>query len=117
MPTIRDVIGAFASRDGVSAVILLGRDGLTIDSAAANGADIDGLSALIPGVVQACGGLGRHAGHGDFGTGVIEFEGGRAIISSLSPEALLAVFVGDDVNIGGLLYEIRRHGPQLAGLL
>jgi predicted regulator of Ras-like GTPase activity (Roadblock/LC7/MglB family) len=117
MPGIRDVVRALAQREGVDAVIVLGRDGLTIDSTAKDGLDSDGLAALVPSVVAACARLGNAASRGDFGMGAVEYAGGLAIICTLTSEALLAVFVRSNTNVGSLLYELHRHRPAIAALL
>ncbi len=117
MPTIRDVVHALAQREGVDAVIVLGRDGLTIDAATQDGLEADGLAALVPSVVAACARLGQAASRGDFGLGAVEYAGGYAIICSLTPEALLAMFVRSATNLGPLLYELHRHRPAIAALL
>jgi len=117
MPTIRDVVKVLRSRDGVEAVIILGRDGLTIDAAAKDGLDADGLAALVPSVVASCARLGNAATRGDFTIGAVEYAGGMIVVAVLSAEALLAVFVQSKTNVGGLLYELHRHAPAIAGLL
>ena len=117
MPSIRDVVQALGRREGVDAVIVLGRDGLTIDAHVRDGLDADGLSALIPSVAAACTRLGSAAARGDFTTGVAEFGKGLTIISVLTPEVILAIFVQPNVNVGAMLYEIKRHRTAIAGLL
>jgi predicted regulator of Ras-like GTPase activity (Roadblock/LC7/MglB family) len=117
MPTIRDVVQALGRRDGVDAVIVLGRDGLTIDSVAGNGLDTDGLSALIPSVAAACTRLGAAAARGEFSSGVVEFGRGMIVVSVLTSEVLLAIVVAAGVNIGALLFELHRHRASIAGLL
>lgn len=117
MPTIRDVVHALARRDGVDAVIVLGRDGLAIDAKAGDGLDAEGLAALIPPVVAACDKLGGAAARGGFGTGIVEFSAGTALLAELTTEVLLAVFFRPGINVGGILYEIRRHRGAIAGLL
>jgi predicted regulator of Ras-like GTPase activity (Roadblock/LC7/MglB family) len=117
MPSIRDVVRTLAVRDGVDAVIVLGRDGLTIDSSVKDGVDPDGLAALIPSVVAACTQLGLAASRGEFGLGAVEYAGGVALICALTPESLLAVFVKSNVNVGSLLYELHRHRSAIASLL
>jgi len=116
MPTIRDVVAALAGREGVQAVVVLGRDGLPID-AKADGLDADGVAALIPSVVAACTRLGNAANRGEFGTGVVEFGKGSLIISAVNADTLMAMVVMPDTNIGSLLYEMRRHRGAIAGLL
>jgi len=117
MPTIRDVVQALSRRQGVQVAVVLGRDGLQIDSAMQNGIDAEGLAAVVPALVRACGTFGGAAACGDFDTSVIEFEGGLALITTVTPEALLALVVEPGTNIGSLLFEIRKHRPAIAKLL
>lgn len=117
MPTIRDVVKALAGRDGVEAVVVLGRDGLTIDAHASNGLDPDGLAALVPSVVASCNRLGTAAQRGGFARGVVEFDQGMLLVAEITSDALLAMVFRPDANIGSLLYELRRHREAIAGLL
>lgn len=116
MPTIRDVVAALAGREGVQAVVVLGRDGLPID-AKADGLDADGLAALVPSIVATCTRLGNASDRGEFATGVVEFGRGSLIISTVTADALLAIAIQPDINIGSLLFEIRRHRGAIADLL
>lgn len=117
MPSIRDVVRTLGQREGVEAVIVLGRDGLTIDATARDGLDSDGLAALVPSVVAACARLGNAAARGDFGLGAVEYARGVAVICTLTSDALMAVFVQPNVNVGPLLYELHRHRSAIASLL
>jgi len=117
MPTIREVVQALRRREGVDAVIVLGRDGLTIDAAAGDGLDPDGLAALIPSVAAACNRLGNAATRGEFSSGVVEYARGVAVITTVTPEVYLVVFVKPQQNLGVLLYELWRHRTSIAGLL
>jgi len=117
MPTIRDVVQALARRRGVKAAIVLGRDGLPIDSAAGDGLDPDGIAAVVPSLVSACTGIGGAGGCGRFDTGVVEYDGGLVLVTTVSADALLAMIIESQTNIGSLLYEIRRHRPAIAKLL
>jgi predicted regulator of Ras-like GTPase activity (Roadblock/LC7/MglB family) len=117
MPTIRDVVLALSRRPGVQAAIVLGRDGLPIDSAVRDGVDSEGVAALVPPVVAACGRLGHATAAGEFGAGVVEFSSGTALVVSVTPETLLALIVTPGTNVGVLLYEIRKHRAAIAGLL
>ncbi len=117
MPNIREVVQTLGTRDGVEAVIVLGRDGLTIDAHAANGVDADGLAALVPSVVASCSRLGNAAGRGAFGVGVVEYQSGLAVVVEVTADALLAIFIKPHTNIGSLLYELRKHREAIAALL
>lgn len=117
MASIREVVRALASRKGVDAVIVLGRDGLPIDASAADGIDPDNLAALVPPVIAACDRLGVAASRGDFSMGAIEYRSGKVVLLNLTPDALLAVFVRSDHNIGSLLFDLHRHRNAIASLL
>ena len=117
MPSIRDVVQALGSREGVEAVILLSRDGLTIDAHARNGIDADSLAARVPPAVAACQQLGTAAERGGFGMGLVEYEHGLVLVAELTADALLAIFFGSTTNVGAHLYEFRRHRAAIAKLL
>ncbi|HKW42170.1 MAG TPA: roadblock/LC7 domain-containing protein [Gemmatimonadales bacterium] len=117
MPTIREVVEALSRRSGVDAVLVVGRDGLPIDSRTANGVDGENVAALLPSVINGMAQLGEAGGRGEFGTGVLEFGSGLAVVSVLNRDALLVVLVRPSTNVGALLYDLRRHRSAIAGLL
>ena len=121
MPTIRDVVKVLGNRAGVDAVIVLGRDGLPIDSridgSAAARLDPDSVAALVPPIVESCCHLGEAGDRGSFRFGVVEFNEGMAVLSELTPDTLLAILVKPGINIGQLLFELRRHKAAIAQLL
>lgn len=117
MATIREVVQAFASRDGVQSVLFVGRDGLPIDSMCAPGVDGEGLAALLPSIINASSRLGEAGGQGEFSSTVTQLERGFVIVAALSREVILAIFLADETNVGSLLFEVRRYRPALASLL
>jgi predicted regulator of Ras-like GTPase activity (Roadblock/LC7/MglB family) len=117
MASIRDVVEALSRRSGVDAVVVVGRDGLPIDSHTGNGIDAESVAALLPAAVTAMHQLGGAGARGDFGTAVLEFGSGLAVVSVLTADALLVVLVQPSTNVGGLLFDLRRHRSAIAGLL
>jgi len=117
MTTIRDVVEALSRTSGVDAVVVVGRDGLPIDSRVGNGVDTESVAALLPSAIKHMAELGEAGGRGDFATAVLEFGGGLAIVAVLNAEALLIVLVQPATNVGALLFDLRRHRPAIAGLL
>ncbi len=117
MPTIRDVVEALARREGVDAVVVLGNDGLPIDSHVTPAVDPEVVAAHLPALLQACDDLGRNGGRGALATGVLEFETGFAVVANLSQDAKLLVLLRPRANLGPLLYDLSRHRAQIAGLL
>jgi predicted regulator of Ras-like GTPase activity (Roadblock/LC7/MglB family) len=117
MATIRDVVEALGRSNGVDAVVVVGRDGLPIDSRVGNGVDADSVAALLPSAIKQMAQLGDAGGRGDFNTAVLEFGRGLAIVAVLNAEALLIVLVQPATNVGTLLFDLRRHRTAIAGLL
>ena len=117
MASIRDLVAALRQREGVEAAIVLGRDGLLIDSQVIPGLDAEDLAARIPAILGPADDLGSAARRGEVITVVLEHRQGMAIVSVLSVEAVLLVLVQPTANIGQLLYELRRNRGQIAALV
>ncbi len=117
MASIRDLVAAIRQREGVEAAIVLGRDGLLIDSQAVPGVDTEDLAARIPPIIGPADDLGAAAKRGELVTAILELKGGLAIVSVLSPEALLFVLVAPQANVGQLLFELRRNREHIAALV
>jgi len=117
MATIRDLVSALRRREGVDAVVVLGRDGLLIDGAVEAGLDADGLAAHVPPLVGAATELAGALGRGAFGLSVLEYERGLAVVAAVSADAFLLVLVRREANLAQLLFDLRRHRPQIAALI
>lgn len=117
MPTIHDLVRALAQREGVEAVVILGRDGLLIDTRTSGDLDGEHLAALTPAIAAAAQAIGEASGRGSFVTSVLEYERGHAIISAVSAEALLLLVVHPSAHLSALLYDLRRHRANIASLV
>jgi predicted regulator of Ras-like GTPase activity (Roadblock/LC7/MglB family) len=117
MPTIRDLVAAIRQREGVEAALVLGRDGLLIDSESAQSLDAEQMAAHVPSIIQFADDLGNAAGRGRLQTAVLEHERGVAVVSCVSEDAVLLVLVKPSANLGQLLYELRRNRANIAGLI
>jgi predicted regulator of Ras-like GTPase activity (Roadblock/LC7/MglB family) len=116
MPTIRDLTVAIRQRAGIEAVVVLGRDGLLIDSQGTLDLDAEGLAARVPGIVAAADEIGTTSGRGTMRIAVIEQENGYAVVSSVGDDALLCVLTTRSADLGSLLYDVRRHRESIARL-
>jgi predicted regulator of Ras-like GTPase activity (Roadblock/LC7/MglB family) len=117
MPSIRDLVAAIRRRDGVEAAVILGRDGLLIDGQAVSGLDAEHIAARIPSIIAPADELAGALSRGQLMTAVLEYHRGLAVVSVLSPEALLLVLVRPGANVGQLLFELRRNREQIASLV
>ena len=117
MATIRDLVGAIRKREGVEAVVVLGRDGLVIDSQVAPDVAAEDVAAHVPSVLTAADELGIAAGRDTLATAILEYPRGLAIVSVLSSDALLLVLAQPNPNLGQLLFELRRNREHIAALV
>ena len=117
MPSIRDLVSAIRQREGVEAAVVLGRDGLLIDSQSAAGLDPEDLAARIPAIIGTADEFGAAAGRGPLVTAVLEHRDGLAIVAALNADAVLLVLVRPDANVGQLLFELRRNRENIAALV
>jgi predicted regulator of Ras-like GTPase activity (Roadblock/LC7/MglB family) len=117
MPSIRDLVAAIRQREGVDAAIVLGRDGLLIDSQLGPGLDAEDVAARIPSIIGPAYDLGAVTGRGELLTAVLEHRDGIAVVSVLSSEAILLVLLNPRANIGQLLFELRRNREHIAALV
>ena len=116
MPTLRDVLDRLADRSEVESVFVLGRDGLLIDQAGADGADGEAVAAMAPNLLHNANELGSAAHRDEAGSAVIEYSNGVAVVTDISPEVILVAFVRAGVPFGALLYELRQNKDRLAEL-
>jgi predicted regulator of Ras-like GTPase activity (Roadblock/LC7/MglB family) len=117
MPTIRDLVAAVRQRDGITAAVVLGRDGLLIDSQADQSVDAEQVAAHVPSILQYAEELGGAASQGDLRTVVLEFAHGATVLSAMSREVVLLVLASPSADLGALLFDLRRHRANLAALV
>jgi len=117
MTGIREVVQGFAGREGVEAVVVVSSDGLPIDQAIQEGLDAEAVAALTATVAQGARRLGQAIDGPGFTTGVLEFESRVVVFSEVGAENLLFLLLAPGINIGPLLYDLRRHGPAIASVL
>ena len=118
MASIRDLVGAIRQRDGVEAAVVLGRDGLLIDSQTRGRASTPRISRRTSRHHRSRRRAGRrrrsrHAAH----DGARVPATGSPSSSVLSADAMLLVLVQPQANVGQLLFELRRNREQIAALV
>jgi uncharacterized protein len=117
MPSIRDLVAAIRQSEGVDAAVVLGRDGLLIDSQSVPGLDTEDLAARIPAIIGPADELGEGIARGALVTAILEYRSGLAIVTVLNSDAILVVLVRPDHNVGRLLFELRRNREHIAALV
>jgi predicted regulator of Ras-like GTPase activity (Roadblock/LC7/MglB family) len=98
-------------------VVLLGADGLVIETHDAIHDNAESLAARVPAVAMAARQLGEAAGSGDAQLVLLELDTGYGVIVRLSPQAMLFVAASQGVALGDLLFDLRRHRSAMAALV
>lgn len=117
MSELDQALASLRGHEGVEHVLILGRDGLLIQHAGSGELDAETVSAMVPGIAAAAGGLASAAGRGSASTVVMRFQHGVAVVDVLSPELLLAVLLCDGVGFATLLRDLGRDRERLASLV
>ncbi len=117
MSELDQALTALRSHEGVEHVLILGRDGLLIQHAGDGALDAETVSAMIPGIASAAGGLATAAGRGAVSTVVARYGGGVAVVDVLSPDLLLAVLLREGVGFGPLLRDLARERARFAEMV
>ena len=117
MPTLRELTEAVQNRHGVESVVILGADGLLIETHDSARNDAEVIAARVPGVATAIAQLGGAIGSGVASMALLEFERGYGVVLRLSDHVLLFVSATSAVDLSGLLYDLRRYRSSMAALL
>ena len=117
MAGLGDVLRSLAARDGVEAAVLLSSEGLPIEHAARGVFEPEAVAALAATLAQYAARLGEGAARGELRTAVLDYAGGLVVLARAGSEDWLAILARPGADVGPLLYDLRNHGPALAGLL
>ncbi|HEY7611424.1 MAG TPA: roadblock/LC7 domain-containing protein [Gemmatimonadales bacterium] len=116
MTGLAEVLRGLAARDGVQGALLLSGEGLPIEHAGSV-AESETVAALAATLAQHAGRLGDDAGRGELRSAVLDFASGPVVLARAGASDWLAILARPETDIGPLLYDLRHHGPALAGLL
>ena len=117
MATIRDLVGALRQREGVDAAVVLGRDGLLIDSETSGSVNAESVAALVPSIIAAAEEFGAHDSRGALATAILEYEQGIAVDRVALHRRAPARARQPIANIGQLLFELRRNRENMSSLV
>ena len=114
MADLRDLLSRLARVEGITAAVLVSRDGFVIESAGI-GADLDAeaLGAVISSSISVIEDAGRELKAGDLNQAMLEYENGIVMISLVGSDAILAVKAGLRLNLGNIRYQVKKITPEL----
>ena len=114
---LRGILDGLLRIDGVTAALVVGRDGFVIEAVSGDGINADAVGAIAASSLGASEEMGRELHLGELGSILIEFDQGPVAVSPAGPDAVLAVVGTQSVNLGRLRIEMRKVRTAVANQL
>ena len=114
MADLEELLNGFTRVRGVSSALIVGQDGLVLQSVTAPGAeesDADVLGAMASSGLVPAQEIGGETGRGRLLQGIYEFEKGVVVVEPIGQNAILVVVTTAAANLGLLRLQARKvHG-------
>jgi uncharacterized protein len=120
MADLDETLNSFTRVRGVTAALIVGQDGLVLQSATAPGADdvdTDVLGAVASSGLVPAQELGGETGRGKLLQGIYEYEKGVVVVEPIGQAAILVVVTSATANLGLLRLQARKAHPDLESAL
>lgn len=120
MADLDELLSSFTRVRGVSAALVVGQDGLVLQSAQAAGADdaeVDVLGAVASSSLVPAQEIGRETGRGSLMQGIYEYERGIVVVEPIGQTAILVVVTSASANLGLLRLQARKVHPEIEAAL
>ncbi len=114
---LKKILDEFLNLEGVSAAVVVGRDGFVIESAMSGKMDIDALGAMASTGIGTSEAMGKELGKGELTQMLVELDRGPIIVSPLSKEELIAIVAENSSNLGRIRYELKKNKERLVAAL
>jgi len=111
---LRGILDALLKVEGVTAALVVGRDGFAIESVSSNSVDTDSVAAIAASSLTAAEAMGEALKLGTMGSILIEYELGPVAVTPAGPDAVLAVVGSQGANLGRVRIEMRKVRQAVA---
>lgn len=118
MPSLRDALARFLTIPGVSAVVLVGRDGLKIEAAGRGDARFhDMLGAFGASALGATEALGHDLAQGGVVGAILEYDNALVSVDALGAYAAVVTLAENAASLGGIRSAVRGSRDEILRLL
>jgi hypothetical protein len=114
---LKPLLEEFLKVEGVSAAVVVGRDGFVIESAVSGKVDIEALGAMASTGLGTSEAMGSTLGKGELLQMLVELEKGPIILSPLSSDELIAIVADTTSNVGRIRYELKKNKERIVAAL
>jgi len=117
MEILKQILMEFLRLDGVTAAVVVGRDGFVIEDAISGDIDTDALGAMASTGMGTSEAMGAELGKGQLNQMLVELENGPILLSPLSEDEMIAIVANDGVHIGRIRYELKKNRERIIAAL
>ena len=114
---LRGILEALLKVEGVTAAMVVGRDGFAIEAVSSGSVETDSVAAIAASSVTAAEAMGETLKLGAMGTILLEYELGPVAVTPAGPDAVLAVVGNQGANLGRVRIEMRKVRQAVASQL
>ena len=114
---LKTLLEEFLRVEGISAAVVVGRDGFVIESAVSGKIDIEALGAMASTGLGTSEAMGSTLEKGELSQMIVELEKGPILLSPLSPDELIAIVADTSANIGRIRYELKKNKQRIVAAL
>ncbi len=114
---LKQILGEFLNVEGVSAAVVIGRDGFVIESAVSGKVDIDALGAMASTSMGTSEAMGKELGKGELTQVLVELDNGPVIMSSLSKDEIIVIVASNAANVGRIRYDLKKNKDRIIAAL
>jgi predicted regulator of Ras-like GTPase activity (Roadblock/LC7/MglB family) len=117
MSDLRQTLGEFAQLDGVSAALVVGRDGFVIEGVATDDVDLEALAAVTASSMGASEALSTDLNRGSLFGLMLEYENGPVVVSPAGRDAMLVIVANGVAQLGRIRLEVKRRQQAITDAL
>lgn len=114
---VQQALNRFTSIDGISAALVITRDGFTVEHSSSIEPDPDMVSAIVSTGLSVLDRIGHELSQGELQSAILEYEYGPIVISPLSREIMLVIVATQWTTLGRIRWEIKKQSDDLIASL
>ena len=109
MNPLREQLEDFLKVEGITMVVLVGRDGFIIEAATLSNQNIDEVGAVVSTGMGSSESMGTDLGVGNMNQGMLEYENGIIFIRAVGSDAIFILVSTTNVNLGMVRLQIKKR--------
>lgn len=114
---LEDMLKEFLTIDGVSAAVIIGKDGVVIECAAGNVLDVNAIGSMVSTCLGSSEVIGGTLELGELHDLTVELDKGPVYLAPLSCNEIIAVVADTIGTVGHVRSELQKNRSRLVAAL